>query len=651
MRLSPKSTFVRAAGATALTVDRARGARFGVRSRGGERSTLLGRWFVVALLLLGGRQSAWAESGFENGGQRTLGRLEQESVDDALASLGLAIDPAPRGKIIGRTYIVPQEVFSSRDGRFQRLNLFHRVTRTVMLERELLLAAGQPYDQVLVEENTRNIQSPLPFTIAGQQLYAPDLSSVVVIVPVRSPVPGQVDLMLVTRDLWSLRFNTDFEFQKDTLTLLETSLSENNLLGWRKCLSLGFGFDQGAYHYGPTYIDPNIRGTHLTFWTSATFYAARDTGHYEGDYEIASLHDPLYSLASRWGAGVDVIHENVVPRVFRGNGLRLVDLPDAPGVERIPYEYRRRSVTVDASVVRSFGAAVIQRVTAGYLVNSRRSEVLPDFPGDAAEAQLFLAEWAPATERQSEPYLRYELFTPRYVVLRDLGTFDLRENRQVGALVRTRVSEGLPELGADFRALGVVATAGFAASKGGSYLSLTAGASARLRHDDGHLIDQAAGLAACAATPLIAGRLRIVAEAEVDSKRADISHTPYVLGGAHAPLGYRIGELNGASALRGYQVGEFIGNAVFAGHLEIRTAALALASQRIGGLAFYDIGHAAASLSDVAPRHDVGLGLRWLMPQLNSVVIRVDWAVPLNDGVVTRAGMPGRFSAGFQQVF
>jgi hypothetical protein len=31
--------------------------------------------------------------------------------------------------------------------------------------------------------------------------------------------------------------------------------------------------------------------------------------------------------------------------------------------------------------------------------------------------------------------------------------------------------------------------------------------------------------------------------------------------------------------------------------------------------------------------------------------MRFDWAVPLQDGVITRAGMPGRFSAGFLQAF
>jgi hypothetical protein len=45
-----------------------------------------------------------------------------------------------------------------------------------------------------------------------------------------------------------------------------------------------------------------------------------------------------------------------------------------------------------------------------------------------------------------------------------------------------------------------------------------------------------------------------------------------------------------------------------------------------------------------------------LIPQANTVVLRADWAFPLQDDTVpspvqTKAGWPGRFSAGFEQVF
>src|SRR6185436_1368641 len=235
--------------------------------------------------------------------------------------------------------------------------------------------------------------------------------------------------------------------------------------------------------------------------------------------------------------------------------------------------------------------------------------------------------------QRSEPYLRYEMFTPRYIVLRDLDTFDLRENKQLGPFFKLRVSEGMPELGADFRAFGVAAAGGFAAGPAGSYLSLSASAGARYRHDGGRWIDQEAVGTFYGATPLVDRLFRIVAGVTVESKRADTTNTQFAIGGS--------------TGLRGYAIGEFLGTSALIGHIEIRTASVStLFAQRFGGLVFYDVGHAAPSLADLDLRNDVGLGLRWLAPQFNSTVLRFDWAVPLQDGVITRAGMPGRFSAG-----
>jgi hypothetical protein len=602
----------------------------------------LPRYATVVLLValaLAGAARARAQTAADD--KRTLGRLERESLDDALAAHGLTVDTAPGGKTIGQIHIVNQEVFSRRDWWFQWFNHFHRTTRDYMLERELLFRPGQPYEQSLIEESTRYLQAPPPLVISGRTLYQPELSSVVVILPVapRSGQPGEVDVLVVTRDVWSLRFNTNFEFQESELTLLATSLSENNLFGWRKYLAMGFGFDQGAYNYGPTYFDPNIRGTRLTLYTRATFFTGRESGDYEGNSQTASLRYPLYSLASRWGAGVDVGHTDQVARSFQGRNLRLVDLAATPGVnDMIPYEFRYRRVTVDGNVARSFPGWVTQRVSAGYLVDSRRPSVLPDFP-DPALAPAYLAQWAPISERRSEPYVRYELFTPRYVVLRDLDTFDLRENFRLGPSLALRLAYGVAAMGADFAALGVGGTAGWAVSPGGGFGRITASGALRRLTSDGRAIDQFGEVTVYAASPVLGRLLRIVVMGEVKAVRADTQRTFFDLGG-----------LNG---LRGYAIGEFLGTAAAVGHVELRSMPVAVFSQRLGGLMFYDVGNAAPSLAALTPFHDFGIGLRWLIPQLNSSVVRFDWAIATQDSPsgLTRAGLPGRVSAGFQQVF
>jgi len=49
-----------------------------------------------------------------------------------------------------------------------------------------------------------------------------------------------------------------------------------------------------------------------------------------------------------------------------------------------------------------------------------------------AGAQQFASRAFPLSERVSDLFLRYELFTPRYRTFRDLDTFDFREDIRLG---------------------------------------------------------------------------------------------------------------------------------------------------------------------------------------------------------------------------
>ena len=491
--------------------------------------------------------------------KRTLGRLEQESFDDALAGLGLTVDSAPAGKTIGKIHVVNQEVFSRRDWWFQWFNHFHRTTRDYMLERELLVKPGQPYDQALVEESTRNLQAPQPLVISGRTLYQPELSSVVVILPVvsQSGQPGQVDLLVVTRDIWSLRFNTNFEFQQNELTLLSHVAVREQPVRLAQVPGHGLRLRSGAYNFGPTYFDPNIRGTRLQLYTRATFFAGRASGDYEGNAQTASLRYPLYSLASRWGGGVDVGHADQVARSFQGRNLRLVDLAATPGVnDMIPYEYRWRRVTVDGNTARSWPGWITQRVTLGYLVDSRRPSVLPDFP-DPLLAPAFLAQWAPISERRSEPYAALRAV---HAALRGAArSGHLRPARELpaGAVAGNARRVRAAGAGRRLRRAGAERGRELGGSPGGGYGRISASASARRLESDGRFIDQYGELGAYAASPVLGRLLRIVVMGQLQSVRADTQRTFFDLGG-----------MNG---LRGYAIGEFLGTTAAQAHVEVRT--------------------------------------------------------------------------------
>jgi outer membrane translocation and assembly module TamA len=82
------------------------------------------------------------------------------------------------------------------------------------------------------------------------------------------------------------------------------------------------------------------------------------------------------------------------------------------------------------------------------------------------------------------------------------------------------------------------------------------------------------------------------------------------------------------------------------GNLELRSAPVAIKALRLAAVVFWDMGHAAGSFSELDLHHDVGFGLRTLLPQDSRFINRFDWAFPINGDP-----WPGRFSFSFDQFF
>jgi hypothetical protein len=567
-----------------------------------------------------------------------MGRLEREALQDAIELRGLEIDPAPDGKPIGQVHVVTLEVFSKRDWHFQMFNFFHRTTREDMIRREALFAAGQPYRQDLIDETWRNLQHP-------------DLSSAVVIVPVKSATPGMVDVLIVTRDVWSLRLNTEFNIQKQRLLALSASLSENNLFGWRKQAALVFDMDQGAIALGPSYIDRNIAGTRLTLTSSASALFSREGFHAEGAKFSSVVRYPLFSLASKWGAVASVSFANGVVRQFLENHLATVDLRSTPNeTEALPWIYRLRTFSTGASGTRSFGSAVIQRVTAGYGYSVVRPSFTGQFPDDPAARAGFAREIFPPSERVSDVFTSYSMFTPRYKTYRDLDTFDLSEVSILGPSASASVTRGARALGGDRDFLAFGASAGWRLAFWDGLFSASASWSGRI-YDGGPMQDQAYSAGLYVASPVLVRWFRLVGSLGAGAYIDDTRNNFFVLGGD--------------TGLRGYVVGDLRGKAEVLGHLEVRTLALSVASFRLGSVFFSDVGDAATpdpgsgtglaravrSVLRLQPKTDVGFGVRLLIPQLNTYVLRFDWAIPLDSTQYTPAGPPGRITFTFRQAF
>jgi hypothetical protein len=557
----------------------------------------------------------------------TLSSLERASVIRALAARGYEPDPAPWGKVIGALRVYNEEVFAEPNRFLRFFNHFHITTKESTIRAEAVVVPGELWDQLRIEETARRLRDPL-------------WTSVVAVIPVTSQTPGTVDALIVTRDIWSLRLNTQYTFQQGKLTNLTTSLSENNFLGRRDVLSAALTMDQGAIAAGPLFIDKNLAGEHLDFRARVDDILNRDeltkhgTLHSEGSDSTITLSRPLWSLSSEWAAGATFTHRFAIDRQYVGTQLRQFVVMDPETMQPTSFDrqYAMRRWGASAFVTRQWGDEVKQQLSFGHSVDSQRPRPLAEFSGDAAQRAAFIAGVLPRSELTSVPFVEYALFTPRYRTLRNVSAFDLAEDLRTGPDLDVSLGFGLALLGSDnnFQRLSSSVGWTFPWARDG-FVRVATGLGGR--YQGGKFIDDTATWLVRAAAPAVGDAVRFLAQSSLSTRWNDTQNQFYAIGSD--------------SGLRGFGINEFIGQRYFNAQLEARTLPYAVWVLRLGAIAFYDLGGAADSLAQLSLHQDAGLGLRMLIPQTSAQLLKFDFAVPF-DGA-SRGKL--RFLAGFGSEF
>ena len=557
----------------------------------------------------------------ETVGTAKRSRYEAEALGIALARKGVEVDPSPEGKTVGRILVDNQPVFSPRDGFLTMFNVLHVTTKESVIDREVLLRPGQAWDSELIDETRRKLTDPLYTTL-------------VVITPVKSQTPGQVDLLVVTRDIWSLRLNSQYEIQQSKLTGLSFSLSENNLFGRRKTAALSFSMDQGDIFVGPIYIDKNVMGTRMRFSSSAGPLFARSDGAFEGTRSTTSLAYPLWSSRSKWAADIGFSHFVGKVRFFDGTELATYDNERTEELEEVPFLYDLANYNLEGGVTRSFGYPFIIRLRAGYDLRINRPTVPDEFGFDDSTRTAFVTDVFPRSERSSAVFFRTSAFLNKFKVFRNINTYDLPEDVRLGPSMSATISSSLKLIGSEENFFSGSLSASYGQAVGDDSL-LQAAVSTSSRLQSGDLVDRTAGMTLAATGPVVANLFRPIAQFAIVSRTKDINNRFFTLGGDNG--------------LRGFAINRFRGDRRVRGNIELRGLPYKLWFGRIGGTVFYDTGHAADVLSELQLQHDVGFGIRGLVPQLQRTVFRFDLAVPLSGDTPGFSGF--RFSSGIRQAF
>ncbi|MCY1020349.1 BamA/TamA family outer membrane protein [Pyxidicoccus sp. MSG2] len=539
---------------------------------------------------------------------------QQENYEESLVAWALkeqdrVAEPEPEGKVLEEVLVSTEEVVAESDPYPDFLNIFHVRTREEVVRREVLLQAGQPYSTALADETARNLRSLRLF-------------SVVRLVPVKGRAPGTVALLVVTKDLWSLRLNSDFAAVGSLLQYLRLQGTEQNFLGRGKKLAVDFTLRLDTVSLGQSYTDPRVLGSRWSLSESAALIIGRESGQAEGSRGSLSVSRPLYSLSTPWSTSTSVAWNVETNRVYRGADIWQLPFPDGPAV---PYVYETEEVAGGVSYTRSYGLRYKWNV--GGTLGAYHYAYDPPAASMLSDAQLdwFRRNYLPRAEDAGYASLSLRAFEARYEVMRDVDSYALSEDFQIGHSVSATVRYAPPIFGSasHFAELGVAAR--YRLRLGDSLTTASAAAAIRRQLGEG---------------------------AEWNNRRwatelAQVS--PKVLGGRFVARGLldvniddlfdRITLLGGGNGLRGARVDAYSGKRLLLFNVEYRTAPLVVRTVHLGGVLFFDSGSAFDDRPDMV--HTVGVGVRLLFPQFNVLPFRLDFGYVLNDA---RPPVGSRFS-------
>jgi hypothetical protein len=588
-----------------------------------RRRALVGAFVLGAASASPARaEEAKPESGIR---RSAYSRYEQESIDEALAKIKGTLDPSPQGKLIEGVEIVTLEVFEPRDfiPRIFRglVNWFHVTSRHYVIEREILTAPDRRYDQARVDETARNLR-------ALRQL------SLVLCVPVKGSAPDRVRLLVITKDIWSLRLNSDFQIAGGRLDYLLLQPSEENFLGTHQSLMTLFRVDPSVYTFGGRYSIPRLAGSRIQAIADANVLINRAEGTLEGSYGTLAYGQPLYATDAAWAwEGKASWRSEITRRYFDGK-LRRFNAKATDVDDQIPYQYRSALLTGHYEVTRSFGARAKYDVTIGMAASRLVYRTFDLSAEDPAAQAEFIRTAVPVSDTQIGPYAELHARSTRFFTVLDFNTLGLQEDFLLGHDVYLKLYPVTEKLNSSRNFLGVHAAAAYTVPMGSGLVRAFIVSDTEIAADS--LPDASISAGARIATPRTPiGRLHF--DARMLYRYRNYLNDRSTLGGD--------------TRLRGYPTTAFIGKDLISANLEFRSRSVQILGCQLGGAAFFDAGDAFDGFDTLRLKQSAGFGLRILFPQLDRVVMRADWGFPLTRGVLPASRFPGDIVVTFRQAF
>jgi hypothetical protein len=555
---------------------------------------------------------------------------ELETIGEVLEGMGLKQDPSPEGKIVERIEVAPLDVFEKRDVLPQWLNVFHVTTLEGVVRQEVLLRAGDRYQQVLVDDTIRNLRR-LP--------GVPQLSAVLVVAAAGS-APGRVVLVVITTDVWSLRLNWDVVGDAGGLDELVLEPAETNFLGTHQILGATFILQPATYTIGPQYTIPSVGRTRVAMQAYANAMINRETGSLEGSYGSLVAGEPLYSGKTEWAWDSTVAWQDVFLR--RYVNAQLSSFVDPQTQQSLPFEYHARQTVASYEGTRSFGWDVKHDFTLAAGMNRVIYEVPTPPAGVSARTVAdFQGLYVPVSDTRVGPSLQYHTYDMRFLRVIDFDTLALQEDYRLGHDVVLRVYPSFRAVGSSRDVLGLYGAVQYTwALRDGLFRVAFQSTTEPEADKNWTVADAAIQPTAHLATPTIADLGRLVVDGTLLYRWRNYLNQTSILGGA--------------DRLRGFPTNFFVGSSVMSYNVELRSRPVEILSMELAGVAFFDVGNAFTGLSNFIPYQAAGVGIRTLFPWLDRTVFQADIGFPMERPLDPSTGAlipPYSFIISFGQAF
>ena len=519
------------------------------------------------------------------------------------------------------------------------LNVIHKKTHEYIVRQELLIFEQQPWNPARVRESERNLRR-LAILAAAR------------LVPCHDPHdPEGIILLVVTKDLWSLRLNSSFSATGTTLHQLDLFPTETNFLGRNKSLGVHIGFSEQELFgpnrnfvvFGQRYIDPRIWGTRLQFSEAVDLFIEGDipaageasngalwqpqvaSGSWGGIEATFSFGQPLYSLATQWAYSISASVVSRQIRAYRQNpadqpaprgertglSLRAVELAaiDENGeriTEAVPRAYDKNEINVTASVTRSFGLVQKHDLNWGITFN-REQRTAPDGFNvfHPAIVDSYLRTVVPRSTTTVQLFAAYEARGTQYIRLRSIQTFATTEDYLLGHHINLSLRGGLDLNNADQSFLQGAASLAYRWSLAEQIITVALAGQLRYQPQlstidpafSGSLANTWVGVSARYISSILwVGRVHGLVVQQ--TRHNDLDRNVATLGGdavanaflrpGHTSFYFSPDLANGG--LRGYASNAFEGRNIFRVNLEYRTLPLNLWTFHAGAVVFYDGG-------------------------------------------------------------